>query len=58
LDSSIGWARTSPERPQGVERVIQHDLIDRMALMLLDGQIKEGTTVKVDTSKGGELVIK
>jgi hypothetical protein len=29
-----------------------------MALKLLDGEIKEGQTVKVDTSKGGELVIK
>lgn len=41
-----------------LKRFIQHDLIDHMALMLLDGQIKEGQTVKVDASKGGELVIK
>jgi len=29
-----------------------------MALKLLDGEIKEGQTVKVDASKGGELTIK
>jgi ATP-dependent Clp protease ATP-binding subunit ClpB len=41
-----------------LKRLIQHDLVDKMALKLLDGEIKEGQTVKVDTSKGGELVIK
>ena len=41
-----------------LKRLIQHELVDSMALKLLDGEIKEGTTVKVDTSKGGELVIK
>jgi hypothetical protein len=29
-----------------------------MALKLLDGEIKDGQTVKVDAGKGGELVIK
>jgi ATP-dependent Clp protease ATP-binding subunit ClpB len=40
-----------------LKRLIQHDLVDHMALMLLDGQIKEGQTVKVDV-KSGELIIK
>jgi len=40
-----------------LKRLIQHDLVDRMALMLLDGHIKEGQTVKVDV-KDGELTIK
>jgi len=41
-----------------LKRLIQHELVDKMALMLLDGEIKEGQTVKVDASKGGELVVK
>ncbi len=41
-----------------LKRLIQHELVDRMALKLLDGEIQEGKTVKVDVSKGGELVIK
>ena len=41
-----------------LKRLIQHELVDSIALKLLDGKIKEGQTVKVDTSKGGELVIK
>lgn len=40
-----------------LKRLIQHDLIDRMALMLLDGQIKEGQTVNAD-AKGDGLIIK
>jgi ATP-dependent Clp protease ATP-binding subunit ClpB len=40
-----------------LKRLIQHELVDRMALKLLDGEIKEGQTVKVDVSKGGELAI-
>ena len=41
-----------------LKRLIQHELVDKMALMLLDGEIKESQTVKVDVSKGGELIIK
>jgi ATP-dependent Clp protease ATP-binding subunit ClpB len=41
-----------------LKRLIQHELVDKMALKLLDGEIKDGSTVKVDVSKGGELIIK
>jgi ATP-dependent Clp protease ATP-binding subunit ClpB len=41
-----------------LKRLIQHELVDKMAMKLLDGEIKEGQTVKVDASKGGELIIK
>ena len=41
-----------------LKRLIQHELVDKMALKLLDGEIKDGQTVKVDVSKGGELIIK
>jgi len=41
-----------------LKRLIQHELVDKMALKLLDGEIKDGQTVKVDVSKGGELLIK
>jgi ATP-dependent Clp protease ATP-binding subunit ClpB len=40
-----------------LKRLIQHELVDRMALMLLDGNIKENQTVKVD-AKGDGLMIK
>ena len=40
-----------------LKRLIQHDLVDKLALKLLDGEIKEGQTVKVDTNKDGELAI-
>ena len=41
-----------------LKRLIQHELVDKMALKLLDGEIKEGQTIKIDASRGGELVIK
>ena len=41
-----------------LKRLIQHELVDRLALKIIDGEIKEGRTVKVDADKGGELVIK
>ncbi|HEY5038207.1 MAG TPA: AAA family ATPase, partial [bacterium] len=40
-----------------LKRLIQHELVDKMALKLLDGEIKAGQTVKVDASKGGQLSI-
>ena len=40
-----------------LKRLIQHELVDPMALKLLDGEIKEGQTVKVD-AKGDGLIIK
>ena len=40
-----------------LKRLIQHDLVDKMALKLLDGEIKENQIVKVD-AKGDALVIK
>ncbi|HVZ80511.1 MAG TPA: ATP-dependent chaperone ClpB [bacterium] len=40
-----------------LKRLIQHELVDVLALKLLDGEIKEGTTAKVD-AKGDGLIIK
>jgi ATP-dependent Clp protease ATP-binding subunit ClpB len=40
-----------------LKRLIQHELVDSMALKLLDGEIKEGQTVKVDAKADG-LTIK
>jgi ATP-dependent Clp protease ATP-binding subunit ClpB len=40
-----------------LKRLIQHELVDTMALKLLDGEIKEGQTVTVE-AKGGTLLIK
>jgi ATP-dependent Clp protease ATP-binding subunit ClpA len=44
-------------RARPLKRLIQHDLVDKMALMLLDGNIKENQTFKVD-AKGDSLIIK
>jgi len=41
-----------------LKRLIQHELVDKLALKLLDGEIKDGQTIKVDTTKSGELIIK
>jgi ATP-dependent Clp protease ATP-binding subunit ClpB len=50
-----GYDPTFGARP--LKRLIQHELVDKLALELLDGEIKDGQTLKVDVSKGGELVI-
>jgi ATP-dependent Clp protease ATP-binding subunit ClpB len=39
-----------------LKRVLRKELEDRVALMLLDGSVSEGQTIKVDTA-GGELII-
>jgi ATP-dependent Clp protease ATP-binding subunit ClpB len=39
-----------------LKRVLRKDLEDRVALMLLDGRVTEGQTIKVDVD-GGDLVI-
>ncbi|HET9870199.1 MAG TPA: type VI secretion system ATPase TssH, partial [bacterium] len=39
-----------------LKRLIQKELVDKLALKLLDGEIKDGQAVKVDV-KGGELTI-
>jgi ATP-dependent Clp protease ATP-binding subunit ClpB len=39
-----------------LKRVLRKELEDRVALMLLDGSVTEGQTIKVDAA-GGELVI-
>jgi ATP-dependent Clp protease ATP-binding subunit ClpB len=39
-----------------LKRLIQKELVDKLALLLLDGHIHETQTVKVDV-KGGELMI-
>jgi ATP-dependent Clp protease ATP-binding subunit ClpB len=40
-----------------LKRLIQHELVDKLALKLLDGEIKEGQTVTVE-AKGDALLIK
>jgi ATP-dependent Clp protease ATP-binding subunit ClpB len=40
-----------------LKRLIQKELVDKLALQLLDGEIKDGQTIKVD-AKGEELTIK
>ncbi|HYO50934.1 MAG TPA: hypothetical protein VEW94_13870, partial [Chloroflexia bacterium] len=39
-----------------LKRVIQHRLLDRLALEMLDGSIKDGDTVLVDV-KNGKLTV-
>ena len=40
-----------------LKRLIQHELVDKLALKLLDGEIREGQTVSVE-AKGDALLIK
>ncbi len=50
----MGYDPTYGARP--LRRVIQKQLIDRLALALLQGEIRSGDSVKVDT-RDGELVL-
>jgi ATP-dependent Clp protease ATP-binding subunit ClpB len=52
LLGNLGYDPTYGARP--LKRVIQRQLIDRLALKLLEGEFREGDTVRVDV-EGGEL---
>ena len=52
LVGNLGYDPTYGARP--LKRVIQKQLIDRLALKLLEGEFREGDAVRVD-AKGGEL---
>jgi ATP-dependent Clp protease ATP-binding subunit ClpB len=52
LLGNLGYDPTYGARP--LKRVIQKHLVDRLALMLLEGQIGEGDRVRIGT-EGGEL---
>ena len=53
LLGNLGYDPTYGARP--LKRVIQRQLVDRLALKLLEGEFAEGDTVRVDAA-GGELV--
>ncbi|MBA2567082.1 MAG: ATP-dependent chaperone ClpB [Thermoleophilaceae bacterium] len=53
LISNLGYDPTYGARP--LKRVIQKQLVDKLALALLDGRFGEGDSVRVDAA-GGELV--
>ena len=53
LLGDIGYDPTYGARP--LKRVIQKQLVDRLALALLEGEFREGDTVEVDVADG-ELV--
>jgi ATP-dependent Clp protease ATP-binding subunit ClpB len=55
LLGDLGYDPVYGARP--LKRVVQKQLIDRLALGLLDGTIREGETVEVD-AVGGELVMR
>ena len=52
LLGNLGYDPTYGARP--LKRVIQKQLIDKLALKLLEGEFREGDTVLVD-AEGGEL---
>jgi ATP-dependent Clp protease ATP-binding subunit ClpB len=52
LLGNLGYDPTYGARP--LKRVIQKQLVDRLALKLLEGEFREGDTVRVD-AEGGEL---
>ena len=43
-------------RPKMLKRTIQHEILDPLALMMIDGEVKDGATVKVGV-KGDKIVI-
>jgi ATP-dependent Clp protease ATP-binding subunit ClpB len=52
LLGNLGYDPTYGARP--LKRVIQRQLVDRLALALLEGEFREGDAVRVDAA-GGEL---
>jgi ATP-dependent Clp protease ATP-binding subunit ClpB len=54
LLANMGYDPTYGARP--LRRVIQKQLTDRLALALLEGQLRDGDSVRVDAA-GGELVL-
>ena len=54
LLGNLGYDPAYGARP--LKRVIQKQLIDRLALALLEGDIREGDSVNVDAADG-ELVL-
>ena len=53
LLGNLGFDPTYGARP--LKRVIQKQLVDKLALRLLEGEFAEGDTVKVD-AEDGELI--
>jgi ATP-dependent Clp protease ATP-binding subunit ClpB len=53
LIGNLGYDPTYGARP--LKRVIQRQLVDKLALRILEGEFSEGDTVLVD-AKDGELV--
>ncbi len=51
LLGNLGYDPTYGARP--LKRVIQRELVDKLALKLLEGEFGEGDTVRVDASDGG-----
>jgi ATP-dependent Clp protease ATP-binding subunit ClpB len=51
LLGNLGYDPTYGARP--LKRVIQKQLVDRLALKLLEGEFREGDTVRVDAEGGG-----
>jgi ATP-dependent Clp protease ATP-binding subunit ClpB len=55
LLGNLGYDPTYGARP--LKRVIQKQLVDRLALKLLEGEVAEGQRIRVD-AEGGELVFR
>ena len=55
LLGDLGYDPVYGARP--LKRVVQKQLVDRLAIGLLDGTIREGETVAIDAD-GGEIVMR
>ncbi len=53
LLGNLGYDPTYGARP--LKRVIQRELVDKLALRLLEGEFADGDVVAVDTTPDGEL---
>jgi ATP-dependent Clp protease ATP-binding subunit ClpB len=56
LLGNLGYDPTYGARP--LKRVIQKHLVDRLALAMLEGDFREGDTVRVDAGDGDVVLVK
>jgi ATP-dependent Clp protease ATP-binding subunit ClpB len=55
LVTKLGYDPQYGARP--LKRVIQNNILNKIALMVIDGQVKEGQTIKIDTDSENGLKI-
>ena len=54
LIAKLGYDPQFGARP--LKRVIQNNILDKIALMIIEGKVKEGKTIKVEAQNGQFLI--